>query len=65
MPDPSDLPFRLKFEAAIQDHVAKKATNKKAKAAARQRAGLLREMAANMERLQAAGDEAPEGVAYE
>ena len=43
--EPLDLAYRLKFEAAIQDHVAKKATSKRAKAAARARAEDLRQQA--------------------
>ncbi len=43
--EPLDLAYRLKFEAAIQDHVAKKATSKRAKATARKRAEELREQA--------------------
>lgn len=47
--EPMDMVLRLKFEAAIQEHVAKKATNKKAKAQARQRAQQLREQARSLE----------------
>lgn len=44
-----DLIFRLKFEAAIQDHVAKKATSRRAKAEARKKANDLRELAQSLE----------------
>ncbi len=44
-----DLIFRLKFEAAIQDHVAKKATSRRAKAEARKKAEALREQAHSLE----------------
>ena len=44
-----DLVFRLKFEAAIQDHVAKKATSRRAKAEARKKANELRELAQSLE----------------
>lgn len=44
-----DLVFRLKFEAAIQDHVAKKATSRRAKAEARKKANDLRELAQSLE----------------
>ena len=47
--DSFDLVFRLKFEAAIQDHVAKKATSRRAKAEARKRAQDLREKAQSLE----------------
>lgn len=47
--EPMDMVLRLKFEAAIQEHVAKKTTNKKAKAQARQRAQELREQAQSLE----------------
>ena len=43
--DAMDSALRLKFEAAIQDHVAKKATNKRLKAKAREQAEHLRERA--------------------
>jgi len=48
-----DLIFRLKFEAAIQDHVAKKATSRRAKAEARKKAQDLRDMAQTLEARQA------------
>lgn len=44
-----DLVFRLKFEAAIQDHVAKKATSRRLKAEARKKAQDLRELAQSLE----------------
>ncbi len=44
-----DLVFRLKFEAAIQDHVAKKATSRRVKAEARKKAEDLRDMAQRLE----------------
>ena len=53
-----DLVFRLKFEAAIQDHVAKKATNRRAKAQAKKRAEDLRNLAQTLEMRRQAGSEA-------
>jgi len=47
--EPMDLVLRLKFEAAIQEHVAKKATSKRAKMHAKQRAEELREQARLLE----------------
>ncbi len=58
--EPMDLVLRLKFDAAIQDHVAKKATNKKAKAQARQKAEDLRHYAQTIERARAAGTDTAE-----
>lgn len=52
--EPLDMVFRLKFDAALQDHVAKKATSKRAKAEARKTAADLRERAKVLE--QAARD---------
>ena len=43
--EPMDMVFRLKFDAAIQDHVAKKATTKRAKLAAKEKAEELRKHA--------------------
>ena len=48
--EPLDLVFRLKFEAAIQDHVAKKATNRRAKIEAKKKAQDLRDQAQTLER---------------
>ncbi len=48
--EPLDLAFQLKFEAALQDHVAKKAASKRAKAEARKKAEDLRERAKTIER---------------
>ena len=48
--EPLDLAFQLKFEAALQDHVAKKAASKRAKAEARKKADDLRERAKTIER---------------
>ena len=45
-----DLIFRLKFEAAIQDHVAKKATSRRVKAEARKKAQDLRDRAQTLEK---------------
>ncbi len=53
--EPMDLVLRLKFEAAIQEHVAKKATNKRAKVMAKQRAEELREQARLLELARAVG----------
>jgi hypothetical protein len=53
-----DLIFRLKFEAAIQDHVAKKATSRRAKAEARKKAQALRDQAQSLEEGRAAASEA-------
>jgi len=47
--EPLDLVFQLKFEAALQDHVAKKATSKRAKVEAKKRAEDLRERARSIE----------------
>jgi hypothetical protein len=47
--EPLDLVFQLKFEAALQDHVAKKATSKRAKVEAKKRAEDLRERARAIE----------------
>ena len=47
--EPLDMVFRLKFDAAVQDHVAKKATNKRAKAEAKKAAAELREQAKVLE----------------
>ncbi len=47
--EPMDLVLRLKFEAAIQEHVAKKATSKRTKMLAKQRAAELREQARLLE----------------
>lgn len=44
-----DLVFQLRFDAAIQDHVAKKATTKRAKYEAKHKAALLREQASLIE----------------
>ncbi len=44
-----DVVLRLKFEAAIQDHVAKKATSKRIKTEARKTAETLREQAKSLE----------------
>jgi len=41
--------FNLRFQAAIHDHVAKKATSRAAKAAARRTAAELRRQAADLE----------------
>ena len=56
--EPLDMVFRLKFDAALQDHVAKKATSKRAKAEARKAAAELRERAKMLEQSQVrdAGD---------
>ncbi len=53
--EPMDFVLRLKFEAAIQEHVAKKATNKRMKAAAKKRAEELREQARQIEHARASG----------
>ncbi len=50
-----DLVFRLKFDAAIQDHVAKKATSLRAKAEARKKAQDLRALAQTLEAGQTEG----------
>ena len=47
--EPMDLVLRLKFEAAIQEHVAKKATTRRTKMMAKQRAEELREQARLLE----------------
>ena len=47
--EPLDLIFRLRFDAAIQDHVAKKATSRRVKAEARKKAQDLRDMAQKLE----------------
>ncbi len=47
--EPMDLVLRLKFDAAILEHVARKATNKRAKAQARERAKELLERARSLE----------------
>ncbi len=53
-----DLVYRLKFEAAIQDHVAKKATNRRAKAEAKKKAQDLRNLAQTLEMRRAAEPDA-------
>jgi len=55
--EPLDMVFRLKFEAAIQDHVAKKATSRRAKAEARKAAADLREQALKLEKTRAQSQE--------
>ena len=57
-----DLVFRLKFEAAIQDHVAKKATNRRAKIEAKKKAQDLRDQAQTLERAQTV-DSSPDDAA--
>lgn len=47
--EPMDLVLRLKFDAAILEHVARKATNKRAKTQARQKAKELLEQARSLE----------------
>ncbi|MGZ3305300.1 MAG: hypothetical protein ACXU8U_05510 [Asticcacaulis sp.] len=47
--EPMDMVLRLKFEAAIQEHAAKKATNKRVKDEARKRAEELRQQARSLE----------------
>ncbi len=54
--EPLDLAFRMKFDAAIQDHIAKKATNKRVKIEAREKARYLREQARVLEANVAAGN---------
>jgi len=61
--EPLDMVFRLKFEAAIQDHVAKKATNKRAKAEAKKVAAELREQAKQLEQQRAAEPDADPSLA--
>ncbi len=53
--EPLDMAFRLKFEAAIQDHVAKKATSRRAKDEARKAAAELRQQAQALEQANALG----------
>jgi len=50
--DGMDLVLRLKFEAAIRFHAAKKATNKRLEAAAREKAEALRQAALELEAAQ-------------
>ncbi len=50
-PEPMDLLFRLRFDAAILDHVAKKTTSKRQKAEVRRKAAELRESANAFEAL--------------
>ena len=52
--EPMDLVLRLKFDAAILEHVAKKATSKRAKAEARRRAKELRDEAQSLELVRSA-----------